>query len=267
MARCLVAGWALGGGPMGLQRHRPHDRELSTSRRVVCDEQRSRYGLPMVRVRRRRGEFHAGEGVGQRRCREVGPVGWPRRDVPRPRVFPYKFLLRHYPIRSQAHGERKILHERRQRWDPAERARGWHVQYDHYGDAPSFLWKSDVLLPWDPEEFRCRHLLERLSGVGLPGNPEVAEYPHTLHREVEYLRAEAARLTTEAGELRELRASQSKVVSMLNSRSLPAWVKQAHFARSSMSSAALERWRVGGLVVSRSRCCVGGSAARAVWLI
>lgn len=43
------------------------------------------------------------------------------------RVFPAPFMLKHYPIRSQEHGERKL---RERRYSPAERAKGWHVQYD-----------------------------------------------------------------------------------------------------------------------------------------
>jgi SAM-dependent methyltransferase len=45
-------------------------------------------------------------------------------------VFPIQFLLRHYPIRSSAHGERKVFHERLQRFASSERDRGWHIQYD-----------------------------------------------------------------------------------------------------------------------------------------
>ena len=44
-------------------------------------------------------------------------------------VFPIRFILRHYPIRGQAHGERKVFEERRKRLLDRERARGWHVQY------------------------------------------------------------------------------------------------------------------------------------------
>ena len=45
------------------------------------------------------------------------------------KVFPIRFLLRHYPIRSQEHGERKVFVERRPRFRARERERGWHVQY------------------------------------------------------------------------------------------------------------------------------------------
>jgi hypothetical protein len=54
------------------------------------------------------------------------------------RVFPRKFIRQHYPIRSQAHGERKVFRERRPRWSDAERAIGWHVQYDDV--EPGHVW-------------------------------------------------------------------------------------------------------------------------------
>jgi hypothetical protein len=46
------------------------------------------------------------------------------------KISPLVFTLRHYPIRSQAHGTRKVFKERKARWSPSERAKGWHVQYD-----------------------------------------------------------------------------------------------------------------------------------------
>ncbi len=89
------------------------------------------------------------------------------------RIFPYKFLTRHYPIRSQAHGERKILRERQRRFSPAERARGWHAHYDHYAEGSSFLGDPAELVPFAALDRRL--LVQRLSGVGLPGNPFTGE--------------------------------------------------------------------------------------------
>ena len=56
-------------------------------------------------------------------------------------ISPVPFLLKHYPIRSQAHGERKVLRERLPRYSQKERAMNWHVQYDQYIEqpAPNFL--------------------------------------------------------------------------------------------------------------------------------
>ena len=91
------------------------------------------------------------------------------------RIFPYKFLLRHYSIRSQAHGERKILRERQPRWTTEERSKGWHVHYDHYNEATSFLWDQAGLLRW--QGIDERFLIERLSGVGMTNNPWDGEGP------------------------------------------------------------------------------------------
>ncbi|MDA8292280.1 MAG: glycosyltransferase [Actinomycetota bacterium] len=91
------------------------------------------------------------------------------------RVFPYKFLLRHYPVRSQAHGERKVFRERRGRFSPAERARGWHVHYDSLPEGASFLGDPSTLS--SSRELDRALLLERLSGAGLPGNPFPGEGP------------------------------------------------------------------------------------------
>lgn len=51
-------------------------------------------------------------------------------------LCPHPFLLKHYPIRSQDHGERKVLKERFPRYAPQERSKNWHVQYDEYVNAP-----------------------------------------------------------------------------------------------------------------------------------
>lgn len=91
------------------------------------------------------------------------------------KVFPYKFWLRHYSIRSQEHGERKILRERQPRWSPQERDKGWHVHYDHYNEETSFLWDVSRLVRWDTID--DRYLLERLSGVGMKNNPWLGEGP------------------------------------------------------------------------------------------
>jgi glycosyltransferase involved in cell wall biosynthesis len=86
------------------------------------------------------------------------------------RVFPYKFLLKHYPIRSQSHGERKVLRDRVPRWDPDERALGWHNHYDDFGSSqsnPSFLRDPSELIDDRGAETRVLYLPEMLTGTGL----------------------------------------------------------------------------------------------------
>jgi hypothetical protein len=65
-------------------------------------------------------------------------------------VFPIRFLLRHYPIRSQAQGRRKIGPERRARFLDTERERGWHVQYDAWDPEAGVLRSIESLTPYDP---------------------------------------------------------------------------------------------------------------------
>lgn len=92
------------------------------------------------------------------------------------RVFPLRFILRHYPIRGQSHGERKVFQERRTRFRDQERARGWHVQYDRMQEGVSFLRDPSTLAPYDPEALRLsltlnprypEELEEALRGAGV----------------------------------------------------------------------------------------------------
>jgi glycosyltransferase involved in cell wall biosynthesis len=82
-------------------------------------------------------------------------------------VYPFKFLMKHYPIRSQAHGERKVFQDRAKRWSEEERALGWHKQYDDFQPAQSFLRDPATLNHFDPSTFYKEFLIERLSGIGV----------------------------------------------------------------------------------------------------
>jgi hypothetical protein len=55
------------------------------------------------------------------------------------RIFPERFVLKHYSFRHPAQAQRKVL-DRLSRFDPGERARGWHVHYDKYADKRDFIW-------------------------------------------------------------------------------------------------------------------------------
>lgn len=89
-------------------------------------------------------------------------------NFPGRRVFPYKFLLRHYPVRSQSHGEKKVLAERKPRFNSEERKlRGWHSHYDQINSGHNFLYTPESLSHFDPESFYQEYLVERISGVGI----------------------------------------------------------------------------------------------------
>ena len=75
------------------------------------------------------------------------------------KVFPVKFILRHYPIRSQEHGIRKVFEERKKRFHEEERKIGWHVQYDSVTSHQyNFIHDPATLTPYDGNAVRLRLL-------------------------------------------------------------------------------------------------------------
>ncbi|MBA4783777.1 MAG: glycosyltransferase family 2 protein [Rhizobiales bacterium] len=78
--------------------------------------------------------------------------------------FVYRFLLKHYPIRSAAHGQKKVLHERVSRWSPEEMAKGWHRQYEVLAADPSFIWDPAFLFAYD-SDFWADHGLAILTDL------------------------------------------------------------------------------------------------------
>jgi hypothetical protein len=109
------------------------------------------------------------------------------------RVFPLRFLLRHYPIRSQAHGERKVFEERRPRVLAEEVARGWHVQYQGLEPGHRFVRDPAELTLYDADEVRlglmvdnrehepARQALERRAREA-EGHAEVLLQQVAIHR-------------------------------------------------------------------------------------
>ena len=55
------------------------------------------------------------------------------------KVSPRKFVMRHYRFRSVQGAMDKVFKNRLPRFAPEERARGWHVHYDHFKKDPRFL--------------------------------------------------------------------------------------------------------------------------------
>ena len=76
------------------------------------------------------------------------------------RVFPIPFLLRHYPIRGQRHGLKKVFVERKKRFLESERSKGWHVQYDQIQDENHcFLRDPETLRPFNLDRARVELML------------------------------------------------------------------------------------------------------------
>lgn len=84
------------------------------------------------------------------------------------KIFPMKFLLKHYPLRSRTQAERKIFRDRLPRTESERRERNWHTQYDALA-AQSHVegWAHSDLIPWNTFMFDSEFLVERLTGLGL----------------------------------------------------------------------------------------------------
>ena len=93
------------------------------------------------------------------------------------KVFPTPFLLRHYPVRGQVHGERKVFRERLPRYDTGEVANGWHVHYDRFKSNPRFLCDPATLTPYDPDVVRA--------GLGLANRELRNEVARALDLEIQ----------------------------------------------------------------------------------
>jgi hypothetical protein len=84
------------------------------------------------------------------------------------RVFPLKFLTKHYPLRSATQAQKKVFDDRLPRVRREQNERGWHTHYNQYADAGAVAgWSRHELLPWAEKLFHTEFLVQRLSGIGL----------------------------------------------------------------------------------------------------
>jgi hypothetical protein len=139
------------------------------------------------------------------------------------KVFPVRFISRHYPIRGQSHGDRKVFAERKPRFVDDERVRGWHVQYDDLVEGTSFVHDPCALIRFDPIGVRIdlslRHrgvevLEQSLGGLGAERDAARADLER-LRVELDDVRAQLKRLD---GELTEARAQLAYQASELVQR-------------------------------------------------
>jgi len=136
------------------------------------------------------------------------------------RVFPIRFISRHYPIRGQAHGERKVFVERRPRFSMTERERQWHVQYDGLPNGVSFIRDTCELRRYDGDAVRLslalRHRgveeLERSLAESQAATASERAATESVRRDVESARDEVAR---QSGQIAELNTVVERVNSDL----------------------------------------------------
>jgi hypothetical protein len=122
------------------------------------------------------------------------------------KVFPLRFLLRHYPIRGQAHGLRKVFEERRPRFIDSERGRGWHVQYEQCEPNQTFLRDPASLIQYDADLVRLNLVLRHRDVEALDCLPgaerrlleQQQRYEARVERDMDRLNHEVARLERES---------------------------------------------------------------------
>jgi hypothetical protein len=169
-------------------------------------------------------------------------------------VCPLRFLLRHYPIRGQLHGERKVLRERLPRYDTEEKAGGWHRQYNAVDAQTSFVAKPEWLLEFDPAAMRAELQEEnrefQLTQTRLEDSQRQVE---VLSKDLEWYRLEWPRRERELMDaVAQLEEAHLKIAEL--ERALVGSVAQLEEARSGI--AELERALMGSgaqLEEARSR--------------
>jgi SAM-dependent methyltransferase len=129
------------------------------------------------------------------------------------RIFPIRFICRHYPIRGEAHGSRKIFQERLPRFLAAERARGWHVQYEELAGAKTFIRDTASLNRYDPDAVRLQVMTHNRVWEECAAEPdtrrriidEVRHLEAALNQEIDRRNRELVRVMSELdGRNREL---------------------------------------------------------------
>jgi hypothetical protein len=147
------------------------------------------------------------------------------------KVFPIRFILRHYPFRGQAHAQRKLFQERRPRYPEDEKRIGWHIQYKGIPEGHRFIRGIEGLKRFDPVQTgidlqvqnRIVEDLERnaqaqilaLNAALEDRGRAIAGFEHRLARTVSELTEVTAALSSKERQLNEIRHHLDEVTAAL----------------------------------------------------
>lgn len=106
------------------------------------------------------------------------------------KVYPYKFLRKHYSFRTTKQARKKVFVDRKPRWNPMEKKKGWHVHYDHIDEGFNFLKSPSELELFNVEKFNKKYLVERLSSIGIWKYQDEIENYRKVQDEIENYRKE-----------------------------------------------------------------------------
>jgi hypothetical protein len=83
-------------------------------------------------------------------------------------VFPLKFLLQHYSLRSTAHAKKKLLKDRLPRLKKELVGKGWHGHYATQAQQKTYIYSPAELINTTLRtQFLETYMIERLSGIGI----------------------------------------------------------------------------------------------------
>lgn len=93
--------------------------------------------------------------------------------VPNPKIFPIRFIHKHYPVRNLKQGTRKIVQDRINRYSQSDRAKQWHVQYDHLNTDKKILEEE---LIWETKNLKKFELNEITNDLFIDASKMLAFY-------------------------------------------------------------------------------------------
>ncbi len=98
---------------------------------------------------------------------DLSSTGGHHAQFPGKQVFPYRFILDHFPIRSSQHGLKKVLKDRKPRFSSQEKNDlGWHTHYDAVSDGYRFLSLKEFHIE-HRSDFSVMNVLEIITDVVL----------------------------------------------------------------------------------------------------
>lgn len=84
------------------------------------------------------------------------------------KIYPIKFLTKHFPLRSVEHARKKLYEERFPRFQKEYSEKSWHRHYDMYrllrDPKP---WRRFEVMNFSLSTFNSEYLVERISGIGI----------------------------------------------------------------------------------------------------
>jgi hypothetical protein len=173
---------------------------------------------------------------------DLATTGGHEARFPGRRVFPIRFPMRHYPLRGVEHGERKVFRDRKPRFDPEERARGWHVQYDRFVEGRPVLPDPASTLLYDADAaVAALQVKNRLVEAACPTLPP--GHPLDLAKAVQDVEDDIVRQAAHVRALTQALAEREQDIAGLQFRrdELERWLENAlaHVAALEASERAL----------------------------